>query len=175
MTMACAGDVSCWNLREDVHTSLERGQEGLRASKPESGKMALRSEVFALIFGALLILVTFGDNHLKVEGGSIVVGNLDTVFGLTLWQAMDVIYFLALIAVFLLYGWTKSSSWFRLKSVSILLFVSFLVVLSLISVDDFAQVLDLSLELPDVYWIVVSWVFPVYSSIVLFIFGRASH
>ncbi len=86
-------------MRKDVHASLERGQEGLRALKPDlqhsaSGKMALRSEVLTLIFGALLILVTFGENHLKVEGGSIVVGNLDTVFGLALWQWMSSILWL---------------------------------------------------------------------------------
>ncbi len=82
---------------------------------------------------------------------------------------------MALIAVFLLYGWTKISSWFGLDSASIFFFVSFLGVLSLISVDDFAQVLGFSLELPDVYWIVISWVFPVYSSIAFFMFGRAKH
>jgi hypothetical protein len=136
--------------------------------------MTLRSEVLGLTFGALLILVIFGDNHLKVEGGSIVVGNLDTVFGLALWQAMDVIYFVALIVVFLLYGWTKSSSGFRFDSMSLLLFVSFLAVLSLISVDDYAQVLGFDLKLPAVYWVVVSWVFPIYSAIALFMFGRAT-
>ena len=64
--------------------------------------MTLKSEVLALFFGMLLILITFGDAYLKPF-----IGNLDTIFGLQFWKAIDTIYPLASIAVFLLYGWIK--------------------------------------------------------------------
>ena len=72
--------------------------------------MGFRNEVFALAFGVLLVLVTFGDNHL----GSIhtaQLGNLDAIFGLVLWPAIDLIYSLATVAVFLLYGWSKEATY----------------------------------------------------------------
>ncbi len=136
--------------------------------------MALRSEILALAFGALLILMTFGDSHLLVEGGNIVVGNLDTIFGFALWKAIDVIYPAALIAVFLLYGWTKGSGKLRLNPATTALFVSFLAVLALISIDDIAIVLNLPFEPPQIYWAAVYFVFPVYSAIAFFAFGRAN-
>jgi hypothetical protein len=131
--------------------------------------MTLRREVLALAFGALLILVTFGDNHLGV--GRVVVGNLDTIFGLPLWRALDLVYFLAPIAIFLLYGWTKGGFRLRFTAVSVLLFASFLAVLTLFSIDDFAVVLRLPLEPPIAYWEVMSWIFPVYSAFAFFVFG----
>jgi hypothetical protein len=132
--------------------------------------MTLRSEVLALTFGALLILVTFGDSH--VGGGRVVLGNLDSIFDLTFWRALDLVYFLAPIAIFLLYGWTKGDFRLRFNAANALFFASFLAVLTLFSVDDFAIVLRLPLELPTVYWAVMSWVFPVYFAFAFFMFGR---
>jgi hypothetical protein len=136
--------------------------------------MAFRSEILVLSFGALLILVTFGDSHLSVEGGGIVVGNLDTIFGLALWKAIDVIYPATLITVFLLYGWTKGGGRVRFTLASLLVFTSFLAAIALISIDDIAFVLNIELELPTLYWNAVSWIFPVYSAIAFFIFGRTN-
>ncbi len=136
--------------------------------------MTLRSEILAFAFGALVILVTFGDNYLRVEGGMITVGNLDTIFGLALWPVLDVVYFGGSIAVFLLYGWTKSGGKLRFNWASILLVALFLAVLALISVDDFARVLHLPLYPPTAYWDVVSWVYPSCSFVVFFLFGRAN-
>ncbi len=136
--------------------------------------MTLRSEVLAFLFGALVILVTFGDDYLRVEGGRITVGNLDTIFGLGLWQILDVVYFGASIAVFLLYGWTKRDGRLRLNLESVLLFASFLALLALISIDDAARVLHLSFNPPTVYWSVVSWVYPAGSFVAFFLFGIAN-
>ncbi len=136
--------------------------------------MALRTEVLAFLFGALVILVTFGDDYLRVEGGRITVGNLDTIFGFGFWQVLDVVYFGASIAVFLLYGWTKGGGRLRLNLVSVFLFASFLALLASISIDDFARVLHLSFNPPAVYWDVVSWVYPAGSFVAFFLFGTAN-
>jgi len=136
--------------------------------------MTLRSEVLAFAFGALVILVTFGDSYLSIEGGTITVGNLDTIFGLALWPVLDVVYFAASIVVFLLHGWTRGECRPRFNLANILLFASFLVVLALISIDDIALVLHLPLNLPQVYWDVVSWIYPVYSFIAFFMFNRTN-
>jgi hypothetical protein len=136
--------------------------------------MTLRNEVLALAFGALVILVTFGDSYLVVEGGTITIGNLDTIFGLALWPVLEVVYVVGSIAVFLLYGWTKSGGTLRFNVVNVLLFALFLAVLALISVDDIYRVFHLPLNLPAAYWEVVSWVYPVCSFIAFFLFGRAN-
>lgn len=57
--------------------------------------MGLKSEVLALTFGVLLILITFGDSHLVYF-----VGNLDTIFGLAFWEPLDVLYKFASIVVY---------------------------------------------------------------------------
>lgn len=136
--------------------------------------MTLRSEVLAFLFGALVILVTFGDDYLRVEGGRITVGNLDTIFGFGFWPVLEVVYFGASIAVFLLHGWTKGDGRLRLNLVSVLLFASFLALLASISVDDVARVLHLSFNPPPVYWDVVSWVYPAGSFVAFFLFGIAN-
>ena len=134
--------------------------------------MTLRSEVLALAFGALLILVTFGDDFLRVEGGTVVVGNLDTIFGYAFWRVLDVVYFAGTIAVFLLYGWVKGGFRLRFSSTNIILFASFLAVLTLISADDVAIALRLPLELPTSYWEAMAWIYPFYSAFAFFMFGR---
>lgn len=129
--------------------------------------MGLKSEITALAFGVLLILLTFGDNHLVDE-----VGNLDTIFGHAFWKPFDVLYVLASVAVFLLYGKVKGS--LRFNMATMLTFLSYLFALALISLDDIAFVLNLQITLPKDYWIAVEWLYPIYSSIAFFIFGRAS-
>jgi hypothetical protein len=127
--------------------------------------MGLKSEILALAFGFLLILVTFGDSHLVSH-----VGNLDVIFGSFFWKPVDVLYPLVSIVIFLLYGKVKGG--LRFNAVTILVFLSYLVALALISLDDIALVSNLHMTLPKAYWIAVEWFFPVYSSIAFFIFGR---
>jgi len=132
--------------------------------------MGFRSEVFAFAFGVLLILVTFGDNHL----GSIhttQLGNLDTIFGLALWPIMDLIYPLATVAVFLLYGWSKRGN-LKISATTVLLFASFLLALALMIIDDIIIGLNLSIELPNAYWVAISWIYPVWGATAFFLFGK---
>jgi hypothetical protein len=129
--------------------------------------MSLKSEVLALAFGMLLILLTFGDAHLTWQ-----IGNLDTIFGHGFWRLLDVLYPLLSISVFLLYGREKGGIKINLLTVGV--FISYLVALALISVDDIAIVLNLSLTLPRTYWIAMEWFYPIYSIIAFFIFGKAN-
>ena len=129
--------------------------------------MGLKSEIIALAFGALLISLTFGDSHLVSY-----VGNLDTIFGLALWKPLDVMYPLASITVFLLYGKVKGGLKFNV--VTMLVFLSYLFALALISLDDISLVLNLHLTLSKDYWIAIEWFYPIYSSIAFFIFGRTN-
>jgi hypothetical protein len=128
--------------------------------------MSLRSEILALAFGALLILVTFGDGHIYWF-----VGNLDTIFGLAFWHALDTFYPVASVAVFLLYGWVKGNG-LKFKTTTILLFVSFVTLVMLINIDDVASLLNAKLMPPEAYWSVIMWVYPFYSSIAFFFFGK---
>ncbi len=137
--------------------------------------MRLRDEVLAFAFGVLVILVTFGDDNLGRIGG-VAVGNLDTVFGAALWPVMDVAYPLATIAVFLLFGVVKGGR-LRMSWATMLLFSSFLLVLALMIVDDSIIGLNmmgfvLSRSLPRAYWVAISWIYPVYSAVAFFLFGR---
>lgn len=129
--------------------------------------MGLKSDMIALAFGVLLILLTFGDAHLVGY-----VGNLDTIFGLAFWKLLDVLYVLASILVFLLYGKVKGG--LRFNVVTMLVFLSYLFALALISLDDIALVLKLQIAPSKDYWIAVEWFYPIYSSIAFFIFGRAN-
>ena len=131
--------------------------------------MGFKSEVLALVFGVLLILVTFGDNHFGRIAG-VAVGNLDTLFGYRLWPVMDVLYPLATVAVFLLYGFAKGGK-LRINLKTALLFASFLLVLSLMNVDDIAIGLNLMIYFSRVYWVAISWVYPVYGAVAFFLFG----
>ena len=102
--------------------------------------MGLRKELLALAFGALLVLVTFGDNHLGNIAG-VPIGNLDTIFGLALWPVLDVLYPLATIAVFILHGWNRDSK-LKLKSTPTLVFAVFIILLALMNLDDFVLALN---------------------------------
>ncbi|MFB3889865.1 MAG: hypothetical protein ACE14S_10275 [Candidatus Bathyarchaeia archaeon] len=128
----------------------------------------MRSEALALLFGMLLILVTFEGSHIAWY-----VGNLDSIFGSGFWPVLDVVYPVASIAVFLLYGWVKGKG-LRLKPVPIALFALFLVMLILFTIDDIALVFGASLELPAAYWIMMSIVYPLYALAAFLLFGRAN-
>jgi hypothetical protein len=128
--------------------------------------MGLRSEILALAFGALLIFVTFGDSHIIWY-----IGNLDTIFGLTFWHALDVFYPFASISVFLLYGWVKGNG-LKFNAITIFLFASFVTVLALVNIDDSVQVLNITLLPSKTYWYVIEWVYPVYSGVAFFLFGK---
>jgi hypothetical protein len=56
-------------------------------------------------------LITFGDSHLAGN-----VGNLDTIFGLIFWRLLDVVYPVASVVVFLLYGREKHGMKIDLRS-----------------------------------------------------------
>ncbi len=127
----------------------------------------MKSEILALIFGMLLILVTFGDAHLSSE-----IGNLDTIFGLTYWKLLDVVYPVASVIVFLLYG--KIRNGIKLNLQKILILISFLIVLVLISLDDIAIVLNLTIDLSQEYWTIIEWIYPIYSAIAFFLYGKIS-
>ena len=137
--------------------------------------MGLRSEVLAFAFGALLLLVTFGDNHLgKIAG--VTIGNLDTILGYRLWPVLDIVYPLATIAVFLLYGAVKWGQ-LRFTPLTVFLFALFLLLLSLVNLDDIEIGLNrlglpLSYDPSQAYWVVISWAYPVYSAAAFFVFGR---
>jgi hypothetical protein len=125
------------------------------------------SELCALVFGALLIMIDFGDGHI-VD----VVGNLDAIFGLDFWRVLDVLIPALSVLVFLLYGKVKGG--FRFNKLSALAFVSFIVMLVLITVDDIGIVLHFHVDLSKNYWRVVEWVFPLVSAFAFFIFGKAN-
>jgi hypothetical protein len=128
--------------------------------------MGSRTEILALAFGMLLMFVTFGDGHVYWF-----VGNLDTIFGLAFWHVLDTFYPLASIAVFLLYGWVKGNG-LKFNAITAFLFASFIVVLVLVNIDDFVQLLNVTLVPSKAYWIIMMWVYPVYSGIAFFIFGK---
>jgi hypothetical protein len=128
-------------------------------------KMNWKSEIIAFAFGMLLILITFGDSHLVSN-----IGNLDTVFGESYWKLIDVIYPAAAIIFFLLYGKVKGGITINVKTT--FLFVSYLIVLALISQDDLALVLHVSKIYNSLYWTVVEWIYPIYSVIAFFLFGE---
>ncbi len=130
-----------------------------------SGVTNLKSEILALIFGMLIILLTFGDAHLSSQ-----IGNLDTIFGLSYWKLLDVVYPIASIIVFLLYG--KARNAIRIDVKKILILVSFFIVLLLVCLDDVAIVLNLPIYFSTEYWIIMEWIYPIYSAIAFFLFGR---
>lgn len=127
-------------------------------------KTNLKTEVLALIFGMLIILITFGDNRVYD-----LVGNLDNIFGPSFWRFMDVLYPLASIIVFLLYGRAKGG--FRIHVLTILAFLIFLMALSMMIIDDIFVVLRNSIELPNIYWGIASWVYPFVSASSFLAFG----
>ncbi len=129
--------------------------------------MSLKTEILTLAFGMLVILVTFGDAHLAWQ-----VGNLDTIFGLAFWRLLDTAYPLLSITVFLLYGREKGG--IKINPLTIGIFVTYLVALTLINIDDIALVLNLVIMPARSYWVAMEWFYPIYSIIAFFIFGKAN-
>jgi len=82
----------------------------------------IKSEILSLFFGVLLVLITFGDDYLMPF-----IGNLHTILGLSFWRALDTIFPLAAILVFLLYGWVKGKG-LKFNKTTIDLLISFLIV-----------------------------------------------
>ncbi len=141
--------------------------ETLRAKLSRIQGTSLKSEILTLTFGMLLILVTFGDSPIVSY-----VGNLDTIFGIASWKVMEVVYPVASIAVFLLYG--RVNGGIRINKVTIGIFLTFLVALALISIDDIGRVLKLAISPSETYWVAIQWFYPIYSAVAFFIFGRAN-
>jgi len=132
--------------------------------------LSLKTEFLAFAFGVVLVLVTFGDNYLGSFLG-ITVGNLDTILGFRLWPFLDATYFVATILFFLLYGMVKAKK-FRINIASMLIFISFLVMLILMSIDDIAKVFSQSFQPPNAYWLVMSFIYPVYGTFAFFLYGK---
>ena len=104
------------------------------------------AEGLALVFGMLVILVTFGD-PMPIPW----VGNLDSIFGQTRAPFMDLIYPIASTGVFLLHG--RSRPAFQLSWKGLLPLLAFLAVSVAIQFDDILVVLDhRRAMLPGAYW-----------------------
>ncbi len=127
------------------------------------------NEIWAFIFGLLVILEIFGDQVL-VKGVE-VAGNLDTIFGTTFWPLMDLLYPLASIAVFLLYGRAKGGIRFNTKS--ILSLFGFLAAIVIMQFDDFFVVFRNTITLPGLYWTLARLVYLFAATGTFFAFGSA--
>ncbi len=130
-------------------------------------QLKLKTEALALLFGALVVLLDFGDNHMGPN-----IGNLDTIFGLRLWPLMDVIYPLAALLIFLAYGQAKGNGKSNLSLKAGVPLAVFLLALFLVCVDDFSDVLNLGLKFPETYWIAAMWLYPVISILAFIRFGQ---
>lgn len=123
-----------------------------------------KSEGLALVFGMLVTLMIFGD-AMPIQW----VGNLDTVFGLRWWPAMDLIYPLASIIVFLLYG--RSKGVIRLNFRSVLYFLILLVGLALMQFDDAFALFQHPITLPNTYWTIARWLYFILAPSSFLLFG----
>ena len=125
--------------------------------------MNWKSEILALTFGMLMILVIFGDQ------AQIGVGNLDTIFGQNLYPLMDVIYPLASMAIFILYGKSSGKIEFRFRS-NLLLF-TFLAAQIVIQLDDIFAVFSHPIALPNVWWLAARLLYLFIAPVTFFTFG----
>lgn len=141
----------------------------LRFKRCSRLQLKFKTEVLVFLFGALIIMLNFGDDHTGPT-----IGNLDTIFGLRFWPLMDVVYPLASILLFLAYGQAKRSGNSKFNLKAILPLAGYVLALFLVSIDDVSQVLNLGLNLPEAYWIVVMWLYPVISFLAFFSYGRAN-
>ena len=132
-------------------------------------QVKFKTEAIVFLFGALVIMLNFGDDHTGPT-----IGNLDTIFGLRLWPLMDLIYPLASILLFLAYGEAKGGGTTKFNRKTILPLAGYLLALVLISVDDISTVLNLGLTLPETYWITAMWLYPILSFLTLFTYGQAN-
>jgi hypothetical protein len=128
--------------------------------------MNWKSESLALVFGVLIILIVFGDAAQLSW-----VGNLDTIFGVTYSSLMDIIYPLASIVIFILYGKAKGS--LHLQPRSIMLFIAFLIAILIMQFDDIFEVLNHPIILPVIYWTIARWLYLFTALTTFFAFGRS--
>jgi hypothetical protein len=131
-------------------------------------QIKFKSEMLAFLFGVLVILLIFGDQHMSPT-----IGNLDTIFGLRFWPLLDAAYFLGSIGVFLAYGHSKGGA-LKFNPKTLVPLTAFVVALFMISVDDFFSVLSLDWKLPEPYWIAAMWLYLVVSFFAFFCFGEAN-
>ena len=115
-------------------------------------KIFKSSNFWALLFGMVMMLIIFGD-ELSVPN----IGNLDTIFGQQYWKFMDVLYPLASVAIFLLYGISKGR--LKINPRTTWPFIIFIVAAIMIQLDDFFEVLHFSLKFSDTYWTTVRWLY----------------
>ena len=87
---------------------------------------------------------------------------------------MDVIYPLASIIVFIAYAQTKLKANWRFDAKAIVPIAAYIIVLFLISVDDISDILNLGLRLPETYWILMMWLYPIISFLTFFSYGQAN-
>ena len=106
-----------------------------------------------LFFGILIILITFGDSRVNP-----LVGNLDSILGPSFWRFMGVLCPLASVMVFLFYGKVRGD--LRIHVSTILVFLTFLMSLAMMIIDDIFEVLGYSMKLPEMYWGIAQWVYP---------------
>jgi hypothetical protein len=132
-------------------------------------QLKFKTEALAFLFGALVILLTFGDNRIGPN-----IGNLDTIFGLRLWPIMDIIYPLASILIFFAYGQAKNKENPERDTKGLLPLAIYLVALFLLSIDDVSDILNLGLKFPEAYWIAVMWLYPIISFLTFFSYGQAN-
>jgi hypothetical protein len=111
-----------------------------------------KSELLALVFGLLMVLVIFGD-----QAGVTGVGNLDTIFGSSRWFLMDIVYPLSSLIVFLIYG--KSKGRLEINRRSVLTLLAFLVAQIVIQFDDFVVLFYREVAFPQIYWTVIRLVY----------------
>jgi hypothetical protein len=130
----------------------------------EIRSMNWKRDCIPLVFGMLIVLIIFGDS---MQVGK--VGNLDTVFGETYWRLMDVIYPLASIILFLLYGKLKGG--IKIHFATLLSFVAFLAGLSIIQFDDIFVLMNHPIMLPWSYWTAARWCFLFIAPASFFTFG----
>ncbi len=138
--------------------------------------LGYRAEVLAFLFGVLLVLVTFGSDHVGAFTG-ITTGNLDTIFGYRFWPVVDLIYSLATIGVFVLYGWVKGGERLKINTATVLVFLSFLLVLGLFNIDDLVLTLyRAGIQVPinpsQGYRAAMTWIYPLYGTLTFFGFGK---
>jgi hypothetical protein len=62
----------------------------------------------------------------------------------------------------------------RINALTTMMFLTYLIALALISLDDISTVLHVPITLTKDYWISIEWFYPVYSSVAFFMFGRVS-
>ena len=111
--------------------------------------------ILSLMFGILIILKDFSDSSPLSKS----IGNLDQIFGTGMWYPLEVIYPIASIAVFLLFGitcrnigmkespeYTRPKTYYRVIF-GALVFGLYILLPGLHDLDDVSRVLNLHLVL----------------------------